>query len=177
VTQPGFRTARLTLRPRGLEDTPSCLAMDREPGVTAHVDGPWDDPVAHRRLIERRTLGPWPSGMGYWTVERGGAFCGWVCLVPVGESEVEVGWRLRPALWGRGYATEAARPLLAHGFGMLALPALVVRIAPENLASLRVAAKLGFPAPVPHPDGFLLGRLERAAWPEAKPEARPEAGP
>lgn len=161
-----FHTARLALRPRMLADTEACLAMDAEPGVTMHVPGPWDDAAAHRALIETRTLGPWPGGMGYWVVEAEGGFAGWVCLVPIGEpgSDVEVGWRLRPSLWRRGIATEAAAPLLRHGFGTLGLAEIVVRIAPENLASLRVAAKLGFAPPVEHPGGYLRGTLPRLDW-------------
>lgn len=171
MTLPCFRTARLALRPRSLADTEACLAMDAEPGVTDHLDGPWDDPAAHRALVEERTLGPWPPGLGYWTVGREGGFAGWVCLVPIGApgSAVEVGWRLRPGVWRRGYATEAAAALLRHGFGTLGLPAVVVRIAPGNHASLRVAAKLGFPAPVPAPEGYLLGRSEGDRWRDPAP--------
>jgi RimJ/RimL family protein N-acetyltransferase len=170
VTQPWLRTARLALRPRSLADTAACLAMDAEPGVTDHVDGPWDDPAAHRALIEERTLGPWPPGMGYWAVERDGAFAGWVCLVPIGGpgSEVEVGWRLRRPLWGQGIATEAAGPLLRHGFATLGLPRVVVRIAAANAASLRVAARLGFPPPVAKPEGYLGSAMAREEWTHRK---------
>jgi hypothetical protein len=42
--------------------------MKREPEVTRFVDGPWDDAIAHRRFIEARTAGPYPPGLGYWTV-------------------------------------------------------------------------------------------------------------
>lgn len=148
MTQPEFTTARLRLRPRTLADTDACLAMDREPGVTRHLDGPWGDPAAHRAFIEARTRGPWPPGLGYWAVlDAAGveAFLGWVLLIPEDGTgpEVEIGWRLRPAAWGRGLATEAARPLLRHGFETLALPRIVAGIAAENTASLRVAAKLG----------------------------------
>lgn len=166
MTQPAFTTARLRLRPRSLADTEACFAMDREPGVTDHIDGPWDDPAAHRAFIAARTAGPWPPGMGYWVVETQGRFAGWACLVPTGDadSDVEVGWRLRPSLWGRGIATEAAAPLLRHGFATLGLADIVVRIAAENVASLRVAAKLGFLPPAEHPEGYLRGALPRQDW-------------
>jgi RimJ/RimL family protein N-acetyltransferase len=165
MSQPVFRTARLLLRPRNLADTEACFAMDREPGVTDHIDGPWDDPAAHRAFIAERTLGPWPAGMGYWTLEQDGAFAGWVCLVPVEESpDIEVGWRLRPGLWRQGLATEAAAALLRHGFATLGLAAVITRIAAENAASLRVAEKLGFPSAVAVPEGYLRGVLTRAAW-------------
>ena len=164
-----FRTARLLLRPRALADTEACLAMDREPGVTDHIDGPWDDPTAHRAFIAERTRGPWPEGMGYWTVTTEAGFAGWVCLVPVEETpDVEIGWRLRPGLWRRGIATEAAEALLRHAFAGLGLAAVVTRIAAENIASLRVAEKLGFPPPVAVPEGYRRGVLTRAAWEDSK---------
>jgi RimJ/RimL family protein N-acetyltransferase len=167
MTVPGFRTARLTLRPRRLDDTEACLAMDREPGVTDHIDGPWHDPAAHRRFIEDRTRGPWPAGMGYWVVEEGGAFAGWVLLIPEdGDGpDVEIGWRFRPRAWGQGFATEAARPVLRHGFDALGLPRVVAGIKPGNLASLRVAAKLGFPPPAPRPgQAYLRLVMARDDW-------------
>ncbi|WP_135466721.1 GNAT family N-acetyltransferase [Crenalkalicoccus roseus] len=147
MSQPCFATPRLRLRPRRLADTEACLAMDREPGVTRFVDGPWKDPAGHRAFIEARTLGPWPPGLGYWSVldAAAGGFLGWVLLIPEdGEGpEIEIGWRLRPAAWGRGIATEAAAPVLRHGFVALGLPRIVAGIHAENAASLRVAAKLG----------------------------------
>lgn len=165
MSQPEIRTARLLLRPRTVADTEACFAMDQEPGVTDHIPGPWDDPAAHRAFIAERTKGPWPAGTGYWTLERDGAFAGWVCLVPVEETpDIEVGWRLRPGLWRQGLATEAAAALLHHGFATLGLPAVITRIAAENAASLRVAEKLGFPPPVTVPEGYLRGVLTCRAW-------------
>ena len=49
--QPTFETARFNLRPRTLADTDACIAMDKEPGVTRFVRGPWDDPAAHRAFV------------------------------------------------------------------------------------------------------------------------------
>jgi RimJ/RimL family protein N-acetyltransferase len=145
---PRFETARLRLCPRGLADTDACLAMDREPGVTRFVDGPWADPQAHRAFIEQRTAGPYPPGLGYWVIARRddpASFLGWALLIPedaVGP-EVEIGWRLRPEAWGQGIATEAARPLLAYAFVTLKLRAVIAEIDAENAASCRVALKLG----------------------------------
>lgn len=150
-TQPIFETERLILSPRRLDETEDCLAMDRAPGVTDHVTGPWHDPAAHRAFTEARTRGPYPAGLGYWTIRPRAApsrFAGWVLLIPedaVGPA-VEIGWRLHPDVWGRGYATEAARPLLTHAFGALGLREVVAGIMPGNAASRAVAVKLGFPA-------------------------------
>ena len=146
--QPTFRTRRLVLRPRTLADTEACLAMDRDAEVTRFISGPWSDPAAHRAFIEARTLGPYPPGLGYWTIcsrEDPGSFIGWILLIPedtVGP-EIEIGWRLRREVWGQGLATEAARPVLRHAFVTLELSEVVAEIDPANAASLKVAEKLG----------------------------------
>jgi len=56
---------------------------------------------------------------------------------------VEVGWRLRREAWGNGYATEAARPALAHGFADLDLDEIVSLIHEGNARSIAVARRLG----------------------------------
>jgi RimJ/RimL family protein N-acetyltransferase len=146
--QPTLRTERLILRPRSLEDTDASVRMDQEPEVTRYVSGPWSDPVAHRAFVEQRTLGPYPDGLGYWTVstiDRPDEFLGWVLLIPLDATgpEIEIGWRLRPAFWGRGYATEAARAVLRHGFDQLGLDAVVAEIDADNAASITVAERIG----------------------------------
>ncbi|MCW3477067.1 GNAT family N-acetyltransferase [Limobrevibacterium gyesilva] len=146
--QPTFETSRLLIRPRTLADTDDCLAMDRDPEVTRFVRGPWSDATAHRAFVEERTRGPYPKGLGYWTVcrrDQAASFVGWVLLIPadgVGP-EIEIGWRLQRSAWGQGFATEAARPVLQYAFATLKLPEVVAEIDPDNAGSLRVAEKLG----------------------------------
>ena len=142
---PTFATARLTLRPRTPADLDACLAMDRDPLVTRFIPGPWADPVAHRAFVEDRLHRRYPAGMGYWSILAPAGFVGWVLLTPLDRdgSEIEIGWRLVRAAWGRGYATEAARPVLAHALRRLRLPRVVADIDPENAASIAVARKLG----------------------------------
>ena len=120
--------------------------MDKEPEVTRYVSGPWSDPVAHRAFIEQRTRGPYPSGLGYWTLGvRASEFVGWVLLIPVDAKgpEIEIGWRLRPAFWRCGYATEAASAILRHGFMHLGLHEVVADIDAANAASIGVAERIG----------------------------------
>ncbi|MGH7040531.1 MAG: GNAT family N-acetyltransferase [Acetobacteraceae bacterium] len=145
ATLPEFRTERLTLRPRAMGDVDACLAMDRDPEVTRFVIGPWTDPVAHRAFVVERIRHHYPSGMGYWSVLAPAGFVGWILLAPrdlVGP-EIEIGWRLARAAWGQGFATEAARAVLAHALGTLRLARVVADIDPANTASVRVAEKLG----------------------------------
>ena len=66
-------------------------------------------------------------------------FCG---FVPASDG-AEIGWRLAKAHWGRGLATEAARAVLKHGFVTLGFQRVIATVQSPNLASIRVAEKLG----------------------------------
>lgn len=56
---------------------------------------------------------------------------------------VEIGWVLGKDYWGQGYAPEAARAALAHGFDVLGLTEIVAFTAAINAPSQRVMQKLG----------------------------------
>ena len=60
-----------------------------------------------------------------------------------GGPDVELTYTLARAVWGRGYATEAARAILVWGFAGLRLRRLVAVAYPGNTASVRVLEKLG----------------------------------
>ncbi len=121
--------------------------------------------------------------LGVWAIERPGAlpFIGILMLksprfaAPF-QPVVEIGWRLAAEQWGQGYASEAARAALAHGFDTVGLHEIVAFTIPVNLRSRRVMDRLGMrhdPADdFDHP-GFppghrlcrhVLYRLTRAAW-------------
>lgn len=87
-------------------------------------------------------------GYGLWAVvlKQTGEFiadCG-LCWQEVdGDRMLEVAYHVHRGHWGRGYATEAARECMRHGFEKLAMPKLMSLIRPENLQSRRVAEKNG----------------------------------
>ena len=56
---------------------------------------------------------------------------------------VEIGWRLDPACWNQGLATEGARECLRFAFEDLGIGEIVAFTVPANLASRRVMEKLG----------------------------------
>jgi len=60
-----------------------------------------------------------------------------------GQAEVELGYRLVRAAWGKGYATEAAKAVHDYAFTVLGIKRLIVIIDPSNVASIRVAEKIG----------------------------------
>jgi RimJ/RimL family protein N-acetyltransferase len=58
--------------------------------------------------------------------------------------EPEIGWRFAPAHWGQRYASEAARAVFAHGRDEIRLRHLICMAYEENVASWRIAERLGF---------------------------------
>lgn len=143
-----FETDRLILRPRGLQDLDACLTLDRQPGVTDFIEGPWGDPVRHRAFVLDRITRVYPAGLGYWSIftkQVPDRFIGWVLLIPADGKgpDVEIGWRLIPECWGHGYATEAAIPVLKHGLVTAGLDKVIADIDPMNQGSRRVAEKIG----------------------------------
>jgi len=166
---PTFTTDRLIVRLRALRDLDALVAMDAEPEVMRFIgDGSLPEPDAHRRELRQRIVKDFGDMLGYWSVvtrDSPDEFLGWVCLVPLpGHDMVEIGWRFRQAAWGQGYATEAARLLVHHGFSAAGLDAIVAVVKPQNVRSLRIVEKLGL-APdgtcVAYGEELLLYRLAR----------------
>lgn len=60
------------------------------------------------------------------------------------RGEVDLGYRLLPTHWGRGFATESSRAILQDGFTRLGLSRIIATVFPVNVASVRVLEKLGF---------------------------------
>jgi RimJ/RimL family protein N-acetyltransferase len=87
-------------------------------------------------------------GCGLWIIElrQGGTFVGDCGLTPQeveGTTEIEVGYHVQPSLQHQGYATEAAAASRDHARDVLGLDRLIAIIHPDNVASQRVAEKIG----------------------------------
>jgi RimJ/RimL family protein N-acetyltransferase len=90
------------------------------------------------------------QGFGLWALEiaETGQFIGFTGLNPMpddvpGAGGMEVGWRLAPAAWHHGYATEAAREALRVAFGDVGLAEIYSMTAVLNEPSLAVMRRLG----------------------------------
>jgi RimJ/RimL family protein N-acetyltransferase len=59
------------------------------------------------------------------------------------HAQPELGWALRRAQWGNGYATEAAAGIRKWAYERRSIGQLVSLISPDNLRSQRVAQRLG----------------------------------
>jgi len=69
--------------------------------------------------------------------------CGLLPWTIDGQAEVEVAYLLGKAYWGQGLGTEAAQAVLDYGFDKLGKFRLVCLIERDNLASIKVATKIG----------------------------------
>lgn len=109
--------------------------------------------LAQSQLVidRRREYYAAEPGYGVWAAEsRGtGVVAGSVLLKPLpepadgpGGGEVEIGWHFHPDSWGYGYATEAARAVLAHGWA-LGLTEIHAIARPDNAPSLAVMRRIG----------------------------------
>jgi ribosomal-protein-alanine N-acetyltransferase len=88
-------------------------------------------------------------GFGLWAVVEKQTrevvgFCGLSRFPDVDDQpEIQLGYRLARAHWGRGIATEAAEAVREYAFQTLCLSRLISIIDPNNRASIRVAEKVG----------------------------------
>ena len=150
---PVLETARLRLRGYSPADLEPSLAMWQEPAFYQFLGGK-ALPAEEVWTKMLRNAGSWYlNGYGYWAVEEKatGHFIGAVgfgewqrAVEPSLKGWPEVGWVLAPRTHGRGYATEAARAALAWGDAHFVQKRTVCLISPDNLPSLRLAAKLGY---------------------------------
>ncbi|QGP77980.1 GNAT family N-acetyltransferase [Sphingobium sp. CAP-1] len=151
---PILETIRLILRPHRVEDYPACRILWADEQVVRHIGGaPQDGQAVWFRLL--RYAGMWPMlGYGMWVIEErdSGAFLGEAGLlnaergIPELEGVPEAGWVVGPEAWGRGIATEAMHAILEWADAHLDAPSLRCIIDPDNMASIKVAEKLGFHA-------------------------------
>jgi|ERR1700685_94699 len=153
LEMPMLETARLNLRAHRLDDFAQCAAMWADPNVTRYIGGkPLTEEEAWTKFL--RYAGHWPLlGFGYWVAEEKatGNFAGELGFAdykrdiePSLKGVPEIGWVLASHAQGKGYATEAVRAIVAWGDVHFQSPRTACIIAPENLASIRVAVKCGY---------------------------------
>jgi len=148
TTTSKLTTDRLVLRQWRDEDLDSWAEMNADAQVREYF------PEVLTRAQSAASLEYFRAGLaergwGWWAVEvaASGEFVGMTGLDPVDEelpfAGVEVGWRLARPAWGHGYATEAARAVLAYGFETLGLREILAITAAGNKRSQAVMHRLG----------------------------------
>jgi RimJ/RimL family protein N-acetyltransferase len=142
-------TERLLLRRSQPEDAEIISAYRSDPDVHRYQGWERTDPEGVRAEIEemtRRAPGE-PGGWVQLSVEdrESGRLVGDVGLSPAeGEPGViKVGYTMSPTFQGRGYATEAVGALIGYAFDALGVEIVRAYASAENVASIRVAEKVG----------------------------------
>ncbi|HEY5449121.1 MAG TPA: GNAT family N-acetyltransferase [Polyangia bacterium] len=144
-----IRTARLRIRSWRDDDFEAYAAMNADPRVMEFFPGVLSREESRERFA-RGSARLAERGYGLWPVEviGGSPFIG-ICGLAGPDftahftPAVEIGWRLAAEHWGQGYATEAARAVLAFGFEKVGLPEIVSFTTAANVRSRRVMEKLG----------------------------------
>lgn len=142
-----LETERLLLRRPELEDIEPWADMCADPVVMEYFPRLLTPTEARKQLegFQRR----WVSAgicFAAAVLRSSGAFIGLIGLgKPVWDAPftLEVGWRLAPAYWGHGYATEGGAASLARGFADFDVDSISAITTPENRRSRAVMERLG----------------------------------
>lgn len=141
-------TERLTLRELAPADWPAVLAYHNDPRYQRFYEQEGSTPAAAQAFVQmfvgQQAERPRTKFQLALTLGDGPLIgnCGIRMSAP-GACEADIGYELAPAHWGRGYASEAARALLAFGFGELRVHRIWAQCVAENRASARVLEKIG----------------------------------
>lgn len=144
-----LQTDRLLLRHLSIDDVDELFALYQDPEIRRYFPEGVLTLEETREELEWHMHGhPRHPELGLWATvhKETGMFIGRCGLLPweiAGRLEIEIAYLLDKSYWGRGLATEAARGIMEYGFGRLNLSRLICLIDPENLASQRVAEKIG----------------------------------
>lgn len=147
-----IETERLILRDLLPEDDEGMFELDSDPVVHRYLGNKPVTTIAQSRdviaLVRRQYE---ETGIGRWaTIEKkSGQFIGWSGLkfVKITENNhtnfYDVGYRLIPKFWGKGYATEAAKAALKYAFITMGVNEIIGTCHEENKASRSVLEKCG----------------------------------
>lgn len=155
-----LETERLLLRQFTIDDVDNLFELDNDPDVVRFTPNAGRAP--ERNVIQTQVLHQfftyyerYDSYAVWAAIEKlSQEFIGWFMFRPVvhasyfdpalaNPSDIELGYRLRKAAWGRGYATEGSKALVFQGFSMLGMQRVVAAALSANVASIRVLEKAG----------------------------------
>jgi len=147
-------TNRLIIRTWNPEaDAEQAFYIYSDPEVTRFIKTKVDSVESSQNLLKRwiTKSQEWNNGSGFWAIilKETEEILGTIILIQLQDEDeqltpdYEIGWHLKRAAWGNGYATEAAKAILDYGFKTLKLPVIYSIASSENTNSLRVIQRLG----------------------------------
>lgn len=132
-------TERLAVRWFVQSDLEELYKLLSDPEVMACLEPAYTHEQTERFLLEAALTDP---PLVYAVEDRKERFLGYVIYHDFGKDSVELGWVLKPSVWGRGYASELTQGLLAEAKGKYS--GAVIECVPKQEATKAIARKLGF---------------------------------
>ena len=143
-----LETARLLIKAPSFEDFDAICQLNADPEVMRYIQ--ICRPVNKvRELLEKAIQHYQKHGFSFGTVveKSSGNLIGQAGILYLGyddtQSDIEIGYRLYPAYWKKGYATELTKAFIQWGFKHISTNKLIGVIHPENDRSRRVLEKVG----------------------------------
>lgn len=178
-----LHSERLRFEPMSDAHYAGLRVLNGDPEVMRYISGQPETPEQTRAVIARVQARWTAIGYSWWSLieEHTDELVGAGCIQHLGHdpaNDHEIGWRLRPDRWGRGYALEAAERMARFAFENLEAPLLCAICDPANARSARVMEKLGMRLRGHerwHDVPALAYQIDRAAW-QARALSRANAG-
>ena len=167
-----LETERLVLRRLTEDDADNLFELDSDPEVMRYLN---NGRTHTREEIVEKVLPHYldhyvryGEDFGFWAaIEKATrAFLGWFHFRPYrgAVDEIELGYRLVRAAWGKGFASEGSRALIRKGFTELGVEKVVADTLASNVRSLQVMEALGMRWEA----SFVLDADEFPGWDETQ---------
>ena len=142
-----LETERLLIRDFNQTDLNAIHEYSSDPEVVRYMPFGPNTPEQSKafldRAISRQTNEPRIDYELAVTLKDTGAIVGHCRINKVSDIAAHIGYIYHKKHWGKGYATETARALVAYGFTQLGVHRVYATCDPENIASRRVLEKAG----------------------------------
>jgi ribosomal-protein-alanine N-acetyltransferase len=144
-----LETPRLLLRHLGMQDVQELYSLYQDIDIRRYFpDGVLGFEDTKEELEWYMKGHPQYPELGLWATvhKESGRFIGRCGLLPWeidGKLEIEIAYLLNKDFWHQGFATEAAHGIMLYGFEKLHLTRLICMMHPENVASQKVAVRIG----------------------------------
>lgn len=147
-----LETERLILRPFEFSDAEAFFKMDNNTEVHKYL---WNKPtekieetIKTIEIVKQQYM---DNKIGRFAVvlKETNEFMGWAglkyCKQMINNKIdfYDIGYRIDPNFWGKGYATEASFPWLEYGFKTMEIPTMTASAHTANIASNRILQKIG----------------------------------
>lgn len=148
-----LQTTRVLLRDIDEKDEDNLYELDSDPEVMRYLTHGTPSSRAEVQTAIQRCISlraKHNNRFGVWAAveKNSGRFMGWFLFRPCWKdpdntNRIELGYRLKQAFWGRGYATEVSKALITKGFAELGVTEVFAVTMKTNLGSQAVMRKAG----------------------------------